>query len=160
MKAHGRNALGARTTMVFAAMSLCIALSLAGPSWAQSSARAAKELSGAFSAAAKAAMPAVVSIKVEKTVEVSSAPGGLNDPFGLFNDDMLRRFFGGRIPQQTPRKYMQRGQGSGFIISHDGYILTNNHVVGDVDKITVELQDGRRFEDAKVIGTDLGHCHR
>jgi serine protease Do len=137
-----------------AAMSLCIALALATPGWAQSSAKAAKELSSAFSAAAKEAMPAVVSIKVEKTVEVSGAPGGLNDPFGLFNDDMLRRFFGGRMPQQAPRKYMQQGQGSGFIISKDGYILTNNHVVGDVDKITVELQDGRKIENAKVIGTD------
>lgn len=44
--------------------------------------------------------------------------------------------------------------GSGFIISTDGYILTNNHVVGDVDKITVELKDGRKFDNAKLIGTD------
>ncbi|MHC5061928.1 MAG: Do family serine endopeptidase, partial [Planctomycetota bacterium] len=47
----------------------------------------------------------------------------------------------------------QLGQGSGFIISKDGYILTNNHVVGEVDKITVVLQDGREL-DAKVVGTD------
>ena len=50
--------------------------------------------------------------------------------------------------QQAPRKYNEQGQGSGFIISKDGYILTNNHVVGDVDKITVELNDGRKFENA------------
>lgn len=59
------------------------------------------------------------------------------------------------MPQrQAPQKYNERGQGSGFIISEDGYILTNNHVVGDVDKMTVELQDGRVFTDAKLIGTD------
>ena len=129
--------------------------------WGQSHTQAAKELSKAFSSAAKAAMPAVVSIKVEKTVTGPvmgmGGPEGFNDPFGQFNDDFLRRFFGGRVPQQqqrAPRKYHQEGQGSGFIISEDGYILTNNHVVGDVDKITVELKDGRTFNNAKLIGTD------
>jgi len=126
---------------------------------AQPRAKAAKELSNAFSAAAKQAMPAVVSIKVEKAVEVAAfeSPFGYNDPFGSYGDDFLRKFFGERMPQQqgeTPRKFHQEGQGSGFIISKDGYILTNNHVVGDVDKITVELQDGRIFNNAKLIGTD------
>jgi serine protease Do len=134
--------------------------SIAGPACAQPSTKSAKELSSAFSTAAKAAMPAVVSIKVEKAVEVSpmefGGARGFNDPFGLFDDDLLRRFFGDRLPprQQTPRKYREQGQGSGFIISKDGYILTNNHVVGDVDAITVELSDGRKFENAKLIGTD------
>jgi len=130
------------------------------PAYGQLDGKAAKELSGAFSSAAKAAMPAVVSIKVEKTVDVGpmafGGQFGYNDPFGLFGDDLLKRFFGDRAPQQrqSPREYQQQGQGSGFIISRDGYILTNNHVVGDVDKITVELQDGRKFENAKLIGTD------
>jgi serine protease Do len=128
---------------------------------AQTRATQAKALSSAFSGAAKEAMPAVVSIKVEKAVEATGigSPMGYNDPFGSFGDDFLRQFFGDRMPQQqgeTPRKYKQEGQGSGFIISEDGYILTNNHVVGDVDKITVELQDGRKFENAKLIGTDPG----
>ncbi|MEN6425393.1 MAG: DegQ family serine endoprotease [Phycisphaerales bacterium] len=133
---------------------------MAVPGLAQSRNDAARELSKAFSSAAKAAMPAVVSVKVEKTVQMSSMAGpgggsGLNDPFGQFGDDFFRRFFGDQQPQrQTPRKYSEKGQGSGFIISEDGYILTNNHVVGDVDKITVELQDGRVFNDAKLIGTD------
>ena len=136
-----------------------IALSPANPVLAQSSAQVAKELSSVFSTVAKKAMPAVVSIKVEKAVTVGPmafGPFGFNDPFGLFDDEMLRKFFGNKLPpqRQTPRKYYQRGQGTGFIISKDGYILTNNHVVGDVDKITVELQDGRKFEDAKLIGTD------
>ncbi|MCL5279611.1 MAG: DegQ family serine endoprotease [Planctomycetes bacterium] len=126
--------------------------------WAQNRAEAAKELSKAFSDAAKTAMPAVVSIKVEKTISqpVTGLGGssGFNDPFGQFPDDFLHRFFGDRLPQQrSPRKFRQEGQGSGFIISEDGYILTNNHVVGDVDKITVVLKDERTFT-AKLIGTD------
>jgi len=123
---------------------------------AQNRAEAAKELSKAFSSAAKTAMPAVVSIKVEKTISgpamgFGGAPG-FNDPFDQFPDEFRRRFFG-QPRQQPPRKYHQEGQGSGFIISEDGYILTNNHVVGDVDKITVELKDERTFS-AKLIGTD------
>jgi serine protease Do len=120
----------------------------------------ARQLSQAFAATAKSAMPAVVSITVEKTVDVaptigSQEEGQYNNPYSPFGDDFLRKFFGGRLPQmRSPRRYLQRGQGSGFIISKDGYILTNNHVVGDVDKMTVSLKDGRTFTNAKVIGTD------
>jgi serine protease Do len=136
-------------------------LGLPSLGWAQNRTQAAKELSKAFSQAAKTAMPAVVSIKVEKTISgpaLGFGGSGFNDPFGQFPDDFLRRFFGDRGDrgprQRTPRKFRQEGQGSGFIISEDGYILTNNHVVGDVDKITVELKDGRTFTNAKLIGTD------
>jgi len=164
MKAKSSNKQNAVKSIAFMAMSLAIMIALSNPVIAQSSTKAAKELSSAFSAAAKEAMPAVVSIKVEKAVEASpmsfGTPYGYNDPFGQFDDDLLRKFFGDRMPpqqqqqQQAPRKYYERGQGSGFIVSKDGYILTNNHVVGDVDKITVELKDGRKFENAKLIGTD------
>ncbi len=147
-------------SFIFVIMSMVMTVGLTNYVFAQSNPEAAKELSKAFSGAAKEAMPAVVSIKVEKAVEANpmsfGTPYGYNDPFGLFGDDFLRKFFGDRAPQQqqTPRKFHEYGQGSGFIISKDGYILTNNHVVGDVDKITVELQDGRKFENAKLIGTD------
>ena len=139
-------------------MGLLVALGNA--TYGDSGSKAAKEMSSAFSAAATSAMPAVVSISVEKTVEAGpmafGSPFGFNDPFGPFDDDLLRQFFGDRMPprQRSPQKFFQHGQGSGFIISRDGYILTNNHVVGDVDKITVELKDGRRFDKAKLIGTD------
>ena len=56
------------------------------------------------------------------------------------------------LSSDQPR-YRQLAQGSGFIISSDGYILTNNHLVEDSEKITATLTDGREFE-AKVIGTD------
>jgi len=69
--------------------------------------------------------------------------GGGGDPFEQF-----RRFFG-----EIPHEFKQHGLGSGVIVSPDGYILTNNHVVGDADTIQVTLMDKREFA-AKVIGKD------
>ena len=74
--------------------------------------------------------------------------GGPNDP----GAEMLRRFFG--MPMMpSPEEQRHTSLGSGFIISKDGYILTNNHVVDHADKVTVRLQD-RRTLTAKVVGTD------
>jgi serine protease Do len=72
-----------------------------------------------------------------------------------FGDDFFKRFFGYPYqgPQSPQQKYLIQGQGSGFIISTAGYILTNNHVVGDADNVIVKLIDGREFK-AKTIGTD------
>ncbi|NQU40203.1 MAG: DegQ family serine endoprotease [Lentisphaerae bacterium] len=103
-----------------------------------------KQTSRAFSRVAKRAMPAVVFITVEKTIQPEQAEGEYNDPFGFFGIPGHRR---------QPRAQRMMGQGSGFIITKDGYILTNNHVVGDADKITVKLKDGREFE-ASRIGSD------
>jgi serine protease Do len=117
-----------------------------------------RQTGSAFAAIAEKATPAVVFIKAEKTVAVGVPvqPFGYNDPFGFFGDDFLQRFFhghGSETPRYQPREFKQMGQGSGFLISKDGYILTNHHVVGDADKITVKLHDGREF-DAERIGTD------
>ncbi len=113
--------------------------------------------SQAFTRVAKQAMPAVVFIKVEKTIEAPQRQGTpFGDQFDFFGDDFFRHFFGDpRSPrrQTPPRQQRQVGQGSGFIVSRDGYILTNNHVVRDADKITVRLHDGREFE-AEHIGGD------
>ena len=102
-------------------------------------------------------MPAVVSIKVEKTVQVGARgmqPFGFNNPFDFFGDDFMRRYFPGQGQGGgRQREFKQQGAGSGFLVSKDGYILSNNHVVGDADTITVRLNDGREFE-AERIGTD------
>jgi len=108
----------------------------------------------AFSSVVKKVGPAVVHVRVEKSVK---GRGLRQDPFDFFNDPFFERFFGPqfRHPRQEeqPREFKQRGAGSGFIISADGFILTNNHVVGEADTITVRLADEREFK-AKVIGTD------
>jgi len=109
--------------------------------------------SKAFVNVVKRAKPAVVNIKVQKTTK-SNYPGGIG-PEDMFNNPFFEQFFGPqfRQRQQKPREYVQRGLGSGFIISKDGYIMTNNHVVEGADTIKVTLSDNRDF-DAKVIGTD------
>lgn len=111
-----------------------------------------RESGKAFRSVAKQVSPAVVYIQVEK--EVSQQQMG--HPFGgsPFGEEFFRRFFG-EPPQQkrAPKKRQSMGQGSGFVISSDGYIMTNNHVVGDADRVTVRMLDGREFT-AKTVGTD------
>jgi serine protease Do len=112
----------------------------------------ARELSAAFRSVARQAVPSVVFITVEKTLE-SRNPAAFNNPFEGFGQDFLERFFGRRFPEGQQPRERQQGAGSGFIISPDGQILTNYHVVGDADRVTVKLSDGREFT-AKTIGTD------
>jgi serine protease Do len=95
--------------------------------------------------------PAVVTIRVEGKAQMVPTQFGGQDP-----EDLFRRFFGedGQAPQpRTPRAYKQRGLGSGVIVSPDGYILTNHHVINGADSIRVELSDGRQL-DGKVVGSD------
>src|SRR5215831_14758921 len=112
----------------------------------------ARELSNAFRSVARQAVPAVVFITVEKTLD-SRNPSALNNPFEGFGQDFLERFFGRRFSEGQQPRERQQGAGSGFIISQDGLILTNHHVVGEADRVTVKLSDGREFT-AKTIGTD------
>jgi len=103
----------------------------------------------AFASVVKSAKPAVVHIRVSSTVESSE------EYEQFFNHPFFERFFGPQYRQQEPqqRKRQQQGAGSGFVISKDGHILTNNHVVERADKITVTLSDNSEVE-AKLIGTD------
>ena len=130
------------------------ALLLPMPVWAQPQAAvpsAARELSHAFTTVARQATPAVVFITVEKTV---ASGGPSNNPLEWFSEEFFERFFGRRPPPgQQPREFRQQGAGSGFIISEDGLILTNHHMVGEADRVTVKLSDGREFT-AKTIGAD------
>ncbi|GFE69426.1 HhoA/HhoB/HtrA family serine endopeptidase [Chroococcus sp. FPU101] len=88
--------------------------------------------------------PAVVQINASRTVSVKQPE--------MFNDPFFRRFFGSQMPA-FPDKEVQRGTGSGFIISTDGKILTNAHVIDGADKVSVILKDGRTYQ-GRVLGTD------
>ncbi len=89
------------------------------------------------------AAPAVVNIYTRKTVAEQSHP--------FLDDPLFRRFFGDQFG--APRERKETSLGSGVIVSKDGYILTNNHVVAEADQIEVALHDGRTTS-AKVVGTD------
>ena len=94
----------------------------------------------------KHAMPAVVNISVTMTQRVGATPFG---PF--MEDPMFRRFFG--IPEQ-PQEREATSIGSGVIVdAKNGYVVTNNHVVAQADKISVRLNDDREFE-AELVGND------
>jgi len=113
----------------------------------------------AFSQIAEKASPAVVGIKAETKVsrDYPSQQRPFDDRFDPFNDDLFDWFFRRRSPSPRRRspapEYRQLAQGSGFLVSADGYILTNNHLVGEADEVKVTLTDGREFT-AKNIGTD------
>ncbi len=119
-----------------------------------------KQTGQAFRSVAKNVSPAVVFIKAEKEVS-NQGTTEFYSPFGgPFDDEFFRRFFGAppqfQQPYQAPKKHRQEvGQGSGFLITPDGYILTNNHVAGEADKVSVQLLDGREYQ-AKIIGNDPG----
>jgi len=107
-----------------------------------------------FNKLAENSSPAVVNIRTIKTIkgggrvfrQFKKGPFGKNDPFNDFFD----RFFG----EERPHDFKQRSLGSGFIINKDGYIVTNNHVVENADKIEVILKDEKEF-DAEIVGRDV-----
>ncbi|TAN38080.1 MAG: DegQ family serine endoprotease [Nitrospirae bacterium] len=102
--------------------------------------KAMAEISGAVK-------PAIVNIATSRTVKVQ---GGAE----MFDDPFFRRFFGDNFNRQKqPRERKASGLGSGVIVSTDGYIVTNFHVVKDADEIKVTLSDKREF-NGKVVGSD------
>jgi serine protease Do len=115
-----------------------------------------------FADLAEAASPSVVNIRtLEKAKASASGPSGVDEEMQEF----FRRFFGDRapnIPRQAPRpnrptpeegEETPRGVGSGFILTADGFIMTNAHVVDGADEVIVTLTDKREFK-AKIIGAD------
>jgi len=101
-----------------------------------------------FSDLVKSYGPAVVNVQVEGTVKTSNQMQGIPDDVPEEFRDFFRNFRG-QVPRATP----MRGEGSGFIVSPDGYVLTNAHVVENASHVTVRLTDRREFT-AKVVGVD------
>jgi serine protease Do len=89
--------------------------------------------------------PAVVTVRASR--RVSNAGGQMPD------HPLLREFFGDRFGQRQQPDQREGGMGSGVIVRDDGYVLTNHHVIGRADQVTVELVDGRSFT-AEVVGSD------
>jgi serine protease Do len=107
-----------------------------------------------FSSLAEKASSAVVNIRTVKTIK----GGGRvfrqfkRGPFG--DDDTMRDFFDRFFGENRQHDFKQRSLGSGFIIDKEGYIVTNNHVVDNADKIEVLLKDAEKF-DAEIVGRDV-----
>jgi len=118
----------------------------------------ASDLSQAFQHVARSLRPSVVSVSSVKHIRVNQPQAR---QFGSPMPDELRRYFGGEelfdrfffdLPE-GPRSFEQQGLGTGVLVSEDGYILTNNHVVQGADEVTVTLSDRRQLT-AQVVGTD------
>jgi serine protease Do len=108
----------------------------------------------AFTSIAGKTSPAVVGIKATKAAQRDSRQDSSGESYSPFDEQMFEYFFRRRglrpEPQERPK---QVAQGSGFLVTADGYILTNNHLVGDSEEVRVQLDD-RRSVKARVIGAD------
>lgn len=144
--------------LIFSLIVFSLSVFLPAPASAeeQESIQTLKRLGKAFASIAEKTSPAVVSIKSVKTQRYYSVPDWpFGDPFNPFEDDLFDYFFRRRSPRRQPREreYRQTAQASGFIISSDGYILTNAHVVGDAEQVIVKTVKGQEYT-AKIKGTD------
>jgi len=98
----------------------------------------------AYERIAKAVTPAIVAIQSTQVTKVQQSP--------MMNDPFFRQFFGNMFPQ-VPREQREHALGSGVIMTQDGYIVTNNHVIAKATEISVTLSDKRTFK-GKVVGAD------
>ncbi|WP_092500213.1 DegQ family serine endoprotease [Meinhardsimonia xiamenensis] len=120
---------------------------------AQAASAVAQAAPPSFADLVERIQPAVVNISTSQTVATSTEPGPMvppGSPFEEFFRDFLDRNQNGDRPRRPRRA---AALGSGFVISEDGYIVTNNHVIEGADEITVEFLGGETL-DAKIVGTD------
>ncbi len=111
---------------------------------------ALRRIGQGFSQVVKEVSPSVVNIRVAKKVTMSSSDFG-GAPPGFFGGGPFDHFF--NLPKGHPDEFLEQASGSGVVVSADGYILTNNHVVEGADEITVRTADGKEYK-AKTVGTD------
>ncbi len=124
--------------------------------------QAAEKLSQSFRSIAEAVRPSVVGVNATRSLTPEMGPLALRDPLAdmlreFFGEEYFGRFFSNRRPGQAipyPEGAGQRyAQGSGVIVSDDGYVLTNHHIVAGTEEVSVKLHDGRTLK-AKVVGSD------
>ncbi len=124
---------------------VAVALPLAvTPAGAQQTPTSREQIKLSFSPVVKSAAPAVVNIYTKRIVRAASP---------LLADPFFRRFFGDALPPGAVQERVQRSLGSGVIVTPDGTVVTNHHVIKDADEVTVVLADRREFE-ARVVGSD------
>jgi serine protease Do len=152
-------------SLVIGVLGLLLVTVLPASAEDQESIKALRSMGKAFASIAEKASPAVVGVKAEKVYTGRSR--GRGEQMMPFDDEFFEWFFGPQRRRRSPqrqesdRRPRQTSQGTGFLVSADGYILTNNHLVGllsseedvVVEKVLVMLEDGHEVE-AKVIGTD------
>lgn len=143
MARPAQNGMAMRWLQTFALVLFVVALAL--PAMAQN-----RPVS--FADLAEEVSPAVVNITTSTTVATQMDPNRPRLPDGAPFEDFFEDFFN-RDGQRQPRPRQSQALGSGFVISADGYIVTNNHVIEGADEIEIEFFGGERF-DATLIGTD------
>lgn len=119
---------------------------LQAPAPVQTPSRAVAAGRDSYADVVKIVAPAVVTVRTEGKGRMAPT---------RFGDDDFRRFFGDQFGggSRVPREFRQRGLGSGVVVTNDGYILTNHHVIDSADNIRVEFADGRTFK-ARLVGSD------
>ena len=135
----------------FAERAMVILLAAIVVSWADTGAVNAKTAPQSFADLAEKLLPSVVNISTTQTIEGRERPTMPQLPPGSPFEEFFKEFYDRKDPQQRSRRATSLG--SGFVISEDGYVVTNNHVIADADKITVILQDDTRLP-AELIGRD------
>ena len=103
-----------------------------------------------FNSSIKDSVHSIVNISAKRHVDTSID----TLPLQMFNDPFFRKFFGDQFNNQFKQNRVQRSLGSGVIVSKDGYIVTNNHVVENAEEITVTIGDDSTEYNAKLIGKD------